>query len=138
MEKALTPLPRGHRVGLYREAVAANKKAYDFDVTRSGLCVNPYLPEHNVNLLIYAARCGGHARQRGRARACDPYACMRGESSEVHYSTVLARLQPRNLVHRTGAFLPPEPPPSVGPCPAACLRAAWRASCTPPRRTRAA
>ena len=56
-------------MGLYRDAVAANKKAYDFDVTRSGLCVNPYLPEHNVNLLIYAARCGATHSRRMPSRA---------------------------------------------------------------------
>lgn len=44
------------RVGRYRQAVEANKEAYSFDVQRGGQCVVPYLPEHNVNMLVYAAR----------------------------------------------------------------------------------
>jgi hypothetical protein len=46
------------RVGQYKQAVLANKAAYDHDLTRGSQCIVPYLPEHNVNLLVYAARCG--------------------------------------------------------------------------------
>ncbi|KIZ07350.1 hypothetical protein MNEG_0599 [Monoraphidium neglectum] len=47
------------RVGLYKTAVESNKKAYEFDVSRSTHCITPYLPEHNIHLLIYAASMGG-------------------------------------------------------------------------------
>jgi hypothetical protein len=46
------------RVGQYKRAVVANKAAYDHDLARGSQCIVPYLPEHNVNLLVYAARCG--------------------------------------------------------------------------------
>lgn len=45
------------RVGQYKRAVVANKAAYDHDLARGSQCIVPYLPEHNVNLLVYAARC---------------------------------------------------------------------------------
>lgn len=48
-----------HRVGDYSKAVAVNRAAYELDVARASHCIAPYLPEHNVNLLIYAARCAG-------------------------------------------------------------------------------
>lgn len=44
------------RVGQYKRAVEANKAAYSFDVSRGAQCVVPYLPEHNINMLVYAAR----------------------------------------------------------------------------------
>lgn len=44
------------RVGLYKEAVTVNRAAYDFDLARGQQCITPYLPEHNVNMLVYAAR----------------------------------------------------------------------------------
>jgi hypothetical protein len=45
------------RVGDYAGAVEVNKRAYEFDLARASHCMVPYLPEHNVNVLIYAARC---------------------------------------------------------------------------------
>ncbi|KAF6261103.1 hypothetical protein COO60DRAFT_1699955 [Scenedesmus sp. NREL 46B-D3] len=47
------------RVGQYKRAVLANKAAYDHDLARSSHCIVPYLPEHNVNLLVYAASMAG-------------------------------------------------------------------------------
>lgn len=44
------------RIGLYHQAVTANVRAYNLDVSQATQCIVPYLPEHNVNLLIYAAR----------------------------------------------------------------------------------
>lgn len=44
------------RVGQYRRAVEANKAAYAFDVSRGAQCIVPYLPEHNVGMLVYSAR----------------------------------------------------------------------------------
>ncbi|KAI8463443.1 MAG: hypothetical protein J3K34DRAFT_526977 [Monoraphidium minutum] len=86
------------RAGLYKEAVDANKRAYNFDVTRSTLCVNPYLPEHNVNLLVYAASMAGQlhtaeAYARGvrdiRERVGDRW--MASGSEWVSLPLVLAR-----------------------------------------------
>eukprot|EP00879_Flechtneria_rotunda_P024619 GHRR01026117.1.p1 GENE.GHRR01026117.1~~GHRR01026117.1.p1 ORF type:complete len:671 (+),score=198.53 GHRR01026117.1:633-2645(+) len=47
------------RVGQYRQAVEANKAAYDFDLIRATQCTIPYLPEHNVQVLVYAASMAG-------------------------------------------------------------------------------
>lgn len=44
------------RVGQYSRAMEVNQAAYDFDVRRGTQCVVPYLPEHNINMLVYAAR----------------------------------------------------------------------------------
>jgi hypothetical protein len=44
------------RTGRYKRAVEVNKVAYDFDLARGTHCIAPYLPEHNVNMLVYAAR----------------------------------------------------------------------------------
>ena len=44
------------RIGEYKAAVEVNKHAYEFDLNRASQCMVPYLPEHNVNMLIYAAR----------------------------------------------------------------------------------
>lgn len=45
-------------MGDYAGAVEVNKRAYEFDLARASHCMVPYLPEHNVNMLIYAARWG--------------------------------------------------------------------------------
>lgn len=52
------PLTRCPRIGEYQLAVASNVRAYNLDVSQATQCVVPYLPEHNVNMLIYAARYG--------------------------------------------------------------------------------
>jgi hypothetical protein len=44
------------RVGDYARAVAVNKAAYATDIARASSCLVPYLPEHNVNMLVFAAR----------------------------------------------------------------------------------
>lgn len=44
------------RVGQYRRAVEVNELAYKFDLNRGAQCLIPYLPEHNINMLVYAAR----------------------------------------------------------------------------------
>lgn len=47
------------RVGHYKTAVECNQRAYNFDSSHSTHCIAPYLPEHNVNMLIYAASMAG-------------------------------------------------------------------------------
>jgi hypothetical protein len=44
------------RLGHYKRAVEANKAAYQLDLDRGQQCLVPYLPEHNVNMLVYSAR----------------------------------------------------------------------------------
>jgi hypothetical protein len=44
------------RVGQYKRAAQVNEVAYRFDLDRGAQCLIPYLPEHNVNMLVYAAR----------------------------------------------------------------------------------
>lgn len=50
------------RTGRYKRAVEINKAAYDFDLSRGTHCIVPYLPEHNVHLLVYAARSAAICR----------------------------------------------------------------------------
>ncbi|GBF99344.1 hypothetical protein Rsub_11756 [Raphidocelis subcapitata] len=47
------------RLGHYSQAVASNRRAYDLDVSRAPQCTVPYLPEHNLGVLVYAASMGG-------------------------------------------------------------------------------
>ncbi|WIA40430.1 hypothetical protein OEZ86_013787 [Tetradesmus obliquus] len=47
------------RTGRYAQAVAVNRAAYEHDLARGSQCITPYLPEHNVNLLVYAASMAG-------------------------------------------------------------------------------
>lgn len=51
------------RVGQYKRAVEVNKAAYQFDLDRGAQCVVPYLPEHNVHMLITAARSGEQSKR---------------------------------------------------------------------------
>lgn len=44
------------RVGQYKRAAEVNEAAYRFDIARGEQCLIPYLPEHNVGMLVYAAR----------------------------------------------------------------------------------
>lgn len=72
--------PQGHlrhmpshlyvRTGRYADAVLANGQALDVDIQLSHRCLQPYFPEHNIDMLLYAASMGGmlrtaetHARQ---------------------------------------------------------------------------
>jgi hypothetical protein len=72
--------PQGHlrhmpshlyvRTGRYADAVLANGQALDVDIQLSRRCLQPYFPEHNIDMLLYAASMGGmlrtaetHARQ---------------------------------------------------------------------------
>ncbi|KAF8055909.1 hypothetical protein HT031_006548 [Scenedesmus sp. PABB004] len=47
------------RLGRYADAVAVNRAAAEHDVTRGAQCRVPYLPEHNLAVLIYAASMAG-------------------------------------------------------------------------------
>lgn len=47
------------RLGRYHDGVQANVRAFAADLDDSQHCRVPYLPEHNLEMLIYAATLGG-------------------------------------------------------------------------------
>ena len=47
------------RVGRYRDAVQANVNAYNADLFFGQNCMKPYEPEHNTDVLIFAANMAG-------------------------------------------------------------------------------
>ena len=47
------------RIGRYHDAVAANVHAWRADVADAAACQSPYEPEHNTDMLVYAANMGG-------------------------------------------------------------------------------
>ena len=49
------------RTGRYRDAVLANVNAYNADLHFGGNCMQPYEPEHNTDMLIFAANMAGQA-----------------------------------------------------------------------------
>ena len=51
------------RIGRHHDAVAANVHAWRADVADARHCQAPYEPEHNTNMLVYAANMGGEVRR---------------------------------------------------------------------------
>lgn len=47
------------RLGRYHDGVMSNVRAFEADMEDSECCRRPYLPEHNLEMLIYAATSGG-------------------------------------------------------------------------------
>ena len=47
------------RLGRYHDGVLSNVRAFRADLDDSEHCRRPYLPEHNLEMLIYAATSGG-------------------------------------------------------------------------------
>lgn len=47
------------RLGRYHDGVLSNVRAFEADLEDSEHCRRPYLPEHNLEMLIYAATTGG-------------------------------------------------------------------------------
>ena len=50
------------RIGRYHDGVLSNVRAFEADMDDSEHCRVPYLPEHNLEMLIYAATTGGEVR----------------------------------------------------------------------------
>ena len=51
-----------YRMGRWKDAVTANVRAYRADVAFTQHCLMPYAPEHNTDMLIYAANMAGMVR----------------------------------------------------------------------------
>ena len=47
------------RLGRYHDSVVSYVQAFQADLVDSEHCRTPYLPEHNLEMLIYAATSGG-------------------------------------------------------------------------------
>ncbi len=50
------------RLGRYHDGVLSNVRAFQADMDDSEHCRVPYLPEHNLEMLIYAATLGGEVK----------------------------------------------------------------------------
>ena len=50
------------RLGRYHDGVTSNVRAFEADMDDSEHCRQPYLPEHNLEMLIYAATSGGEVQ----------------------------------------------------------------------------
>ena len=48
----------------WHNAVVSNVNAYNSDVNDGAACMSPYEPEHNTDMLIYAANMAGEVSQR--------------------------------------------------------------------------
>ena len=62
------------RIGRYHDAVAANVHAWRADVADASACQSPYEPEHNTDMLVYAANMGGEVMR------LQPCQCLSGAS----------------------------------------------------------
>mmetsp|Transcript_40784 Transcript_40784/g.130152 ORF Transcript_40784/g.130152 Transcript_40784/m.130152 type:complete len:678 (+) Transcript_40784:181-2214(+) len=49
------------RIGRYSDAVDANMKAREANLRAATACLEPYVAEHNLNLLVHAAAMGGES-----------------------------------------------------------------------------
>ena len=47
------------RLGRWHDGVVANQHAFQADLNDSQHCRAPYIPEHNLEMLIYSANMGG-------------------------------------------------------------------------------
>lgn len=111
------------RLGRYHDGVLSNVRAFQADLDDSEHCRRPYLPEHNLEMLIYAATSGGEVEQALRyAKAIrgqpdDPSLAMRHDEGLGGWTPLL-------LVQSVYALwdailLSPAPHPEArGPCPA--------------------
>ncbi len=61
----------------WHNAVVSNVNAYNADVNDGAACMSPYEPEHNTDMLIYAANMAGEVSQR-QDQACRSYATRSG------------------------------------------------------------
>lgn len=50
------------RIGRWADAVAANVAAWRTDVADAAACQSPYEPEHNTDMLVYAANMAGQVQ----------------------------------------------------------------------------
>ncbi len=63
------------RVGRWKDAVTANIRAFHADMALSEKCMVAYGPEHNTDMLIYAANMAGLVRHLHACWLSLPKAC---------------------------------------------------------------
>lgn len=56
---ALESLSMVFRLGRYHDAAVSNVKAFNADLKLAQHCMEPYEPEHNTDMLIFAASMAG-------------------------------------------------------------------------------
>ncbi|DBA79517.1 TPA: hypothetical protein ACH3X2_007704 [Trebouxia sp. C0005] len=108
------------RLGRYHDGIQSNVRAFAADIEDVKQCREPYLPEHNLEMLIYSATLGGEVGQALRyAKA------IRGQPDDSSLGMAgLGGWTPLLLVQSVyglwdGILQSPGPPADArGPCPA--------------------
>ena len=60
----------------WHNAVVSNVNAYNSDVADGAACMSPYEPEHNTDMLIYAANMAGEVGSPSLLHVCLQHATM--------------------------------------------------------------
>lgn len=79
------------RTGRYNDAVLANVHAYNADLFWGQNCLQPYEPEHNTDMLIFAANMAGKVKlflSECRIDACVSCGVFNWLLSEVTFRSV--------------------------------------------------
>lgn len=111
------------RLGRYHDGVLSNVNAFQADMNDSAHCRVPYLPEHNLEMLIYAATLGGEVGQALRyAKAIrgqpdDPSLAMKHDEGLGGWTPLLL-VQSVYGLWDTILQSPVPPLDARGPCPA--------------------
>lgn len=108
------------RLGRYHDGIQSNVRAFAADLEDVKQCREPYLPEHNLEMLIYSATLGGEVGQALRyAKA------IRGQPDDSSLGMAgLGGWTPLLLVQSVYGLWdgilqsPPPPADARGPCPA--------------------
>lgn len=59
------------RLGRYHDGIQSNVRAFAADIEDVKQCREPYLPEHNLEMLIYSATLGGEVMPNLHMSCCD-------------------------------------------------------------------
>ena len=74
----------------WHNAVVSNVNAYNSDVADGAACMSPYEPEHNTDMLIYAANMAGEVGSPSLLHACLHPATMTAAEGSVSAQPVPA------------------------------------------------
>ena len=74
----------------WHNAVVSNVNAYNSDVADGAACMSPYEPEHNTDMLIYAANMAGEVGSPSLLHACLHPATMTAAEDSVSAQPVPA------------------------------------------------
>jgi hypothetical protein len=90
----LNTLSKQSRVGRWKDAVTANIRAYEADMAFTDNCMVAYGPEHNTDMLIYAANMAGLVRARSTQFNIKRMACQLPPQKETFFQRVGTVMHP--------------------------------------------